>query len=300
MRKAKPLSIRGRRALSGYLFILPFIIGFVFFMAYPLLDSLYMSLCRVELSALGRNPVFIGIENYKKAFTVDPEFNRLLVDELGRMASNSLATLVVAFVIALLINQRFKGRALVRAIFFLPVIVSSGVLVGIESSNTLLSGMQALINKSAGTFDISAEMRTILRLTGVGGGAFDIVFQLIDSVYDIVIASGIQIVVFLSGLQTISTTLYEAADVEGCTKWESFWKITFPIISPLLVVNIVYTIIDFFTKSNNEIMTKITEEMVINLDYGFSSAMSWVYFLVTIALVGIVSAIISRGVMSYE
>ncbi len=300
MRRGRQLTIKARRSIAGTLFILPFIIGFVFFMAWPLIDSFYMSLCDVKLSASGKEPVYIGLYNYIKAFTIDPEFNRMLVEELGRMSSHSVATLVVAFVIALVLNQRFKGRALVRAIFFLPVILASGVLVGFESSNTLLSGIRDMVNQSASTLDISNEMRTILRLTGIGGHAFDIVFTLLDSVYDIVIASGIQIVVFLSGLQTISPTLYEAADVEGCTKWESFWEITFPIVSPLLVVNIIYTIIDFFMKSDNQIMEKITEEMVINLNYGFSSAMSWIYFAMTIALVGISSLIISRGVQTYE
>ncbi|MDR2505463.1 MAG: sugar ABC transporter permease [Oscillospiraceae bacterium] len=292
-------SMKSRRAVSGYLFILPFIVGFLAFMVYPLIDSLYMSFCEVKLSPQGRTSVFIGLYNYVRALTIDPEFNRMLTEEFQRMVTQSLAILVVSFIIALLLNQKFKGRTFARAIFFLPVILASGVLVGIETDNTLLAGMKDLIANS-NNFSMTEGMRTILMLTGIGGGVLDVVFTLIQELYDIVIASGIQIIVFLSGLQTIGRSLYEAADVEGATKWESFWMITFPMISSLLLVNVIYTIIDFFMKTDNEVMEKIQEEMVINLNYGFSSAMSWIYFILTIALIGVCTFIISKGVHSYE
>lgn len=299
MKLSKHMTIKARRAVSGYLFILPFIIGFLMFMLQPLLDSFYMSLCDVTVSNTGFQRTFIGIANYVRTLTIDPEFNQMLVNEITKMATNSIAILVVSFVIAIILNQAFKGRAFVRAIFFLPVILSSGVLVGVESENTLLAGIQNLISESS-PINITDSMMSMLRLSGMGGDVLEVVFELIASVNTIVMASGIQIVVFLSGLQTIPPSLYEAADVEGCTKWESFWKITFPMISPLLIVNIIYTIIDFFMKTDNEIMKKIHEEMVINLNYGFSAAMSWIYFGVTIAMISIATLIISRGVHSYE
>ena len=134
---------------------------------------------------------------------------------------------------------------------------------------------------------------------GIGSDALDIVFSLIDEVYDIVMASGIQIVVFLSGLQNVPRSLYEAADVEGCSKWEAFWTITFPMVSPLLIVNIIYTIIDFFMKTDSEVMKKINEEMTLKYNYGFSSAMAWVYFAITIVLIG-ASALMLKGVVSSD
>lgn len=296
----KRLTIRGRRAVSGYMFILPFIIGFLAFMLMPMINSLWMSLCNVVISKNGFDPQYVGLTNYIKAFTIDPEFNQLLVEEIGAMATNVIAVLVVSFIVAIVLNQRFKGRALVRAIFFLPVILCSGVLVGIETDNSLLSGLKDMITE-ASPINLSEGVMDILRLTGIGGDALDLVFSLLDVIYDIVMASGIQIVVFLSGLQNIPSSLYEAADVEGCSKWESFWMITFPMVSPLLLVNIIYTIIDFFMKSDNEVMEKINETMVIQLDYGFSSAMAWIYFIVAIAMIGICSLIVSKGVVeSYE
>ena len=125
-------------------------------------------------------------------------------------------------------------------------------------------------------------------------------FQIIDRVYDIVIASGIQIIVFLSGMQNIPASLYEAAHVEGCSGWESFWKITFPMVSPLLLVNTIYTIIDFFTKSNNQVMEKISRTMYSSYKFGPAAAMSWLYFGVSILMILIASGIIKLGVKNIE
>ena len=240
----------------------------------------------------------LGLDNYSYALTVDPTFNQLLIEEVTKMATHTLAILVVSFVVAILLNQEFKGRALVRAIFFLPVILSSGVLVNLESDNTLMQGMQDLIAEQS-NFTVTDSMMEILRLTGLGGDLLDIVFDLIDQVYDIVMGSGIQIVVFLSGLQNVPASLYEAADVEGCTKWEAFWMITFPMVSPLLIVNIIYTIIDFFTKMGGD-LSRMMDDALLRMEYDYMSAMSWLYFLVTLALIGVSALIVSKVVASDE
>lgn len=295
----KHMTMRTRRAISGYLFIMPFIIGFLCFMLLPLYDSLRMSFCDVQVTAgQGFQSTFIGLDNYIKAFTIDPEFNQLLLEETGVMITHTIAILVVSFVIAIVLNQEFKGRAFVRAIFFLPVILSSGVLLGLETDNSLMSGMQDMIKESS-TFTLSDSLMNILKLTGLGGDLLDVVFSLVDELYDIVMASGIQIIVFLSGLQNVPRSLYEAADVEGCSKWESFWTITFPMVSPLLIVNAIYTIIDFFTKSDSEVMEKISEEMTLRYNYGFSSAMAWIYFGVAILMIVVVT-LIMKGLVSSD
>ena len=295
-------TMRSRNARHGVLFILPFIIGFLAFMAVPLINSFQMSFNEVTLApGGGYNSKFIGLENYKYALNVDPYFNQRLVEEIPRMAINATATLVLSFVIAVILNQDFKGRTLARAIFFLPVILSSGVLPGIESQNEFYNMMQGIneeIANSSGV-NLSAALQDLLAVSGVGSGVFDVLFQMIDAIYDIVMASGIQIIVFLSGLQAISPSLYEAADVEGCTAWEAFWKITFPMVSPLLLVNAIYTIIDFFMKNDNRVMERINE-LWNRLEFGHVSAMNWIYFGVAMAFIGVVTLIISRGVHYYE
>ena len=299
----KLITMQQRRARTGYKFILPFIIGFVLFMIKPMIQSLMMSLNNVKIiPGQGFKLTWMGLDNYHNALAVDPYFNQYLMDEISRMAINTIATLVLSFVIAVILNQDFKGRTLARAIFFLPVILSSGVLPGIEKQNefyNMMAGVTESIEGSAG-INISQQLQNLLQVSGVAGGVFDVIFQMIDAIYDIVMASGIQIIVFLTGLQSISPSLYEAADVEGCTAWESFWKITFPMVSPLLLVNAIYTIVDFFMKNDNRVMERISTVMYSDFNFGVSSAMSWIYFGVALAFILISSFIISRAVKSAQ
>lgn len=298
--KNKLAGLQRRKAIAGYIFIAPFIIGFLVFMVKPFFQSLYMSFCNVEVGAGNFNPVWSGIDNYIRAFRIDPEYTRLLTEEISRMVIDSLAIMVFSFFVALILNQKFKGRALVRAIFFLPVILSSGVILGLETDNSMMAQVQVAIEENTSGVSITAAVENILRTAGVGVRAFETVFEIIDNIYDIAISSGIQIIIFLSGLQTISASMYEAADIEGCTKWESLWKITFPMISSMFLVNWIYTIIDFCMRSDNEVIEKITEVMTEQINYGFSSAMTWIYFLIVIAFVGVSSFFISKGVYYYD
>lgn len=298
--KNKLAGLQKRKALSGYLFILPFIIGFLVFMIKPLFQSLYMSFCTVELGSGNFNPIWTGLENFQYAFAVDPEFNRLLVEEITRMMIYSVAIIVFSFFVALVLNQKFHGRALVRAIFFLPVILSSGVILGLETDSQLMATLATQIEETTQNISITGALEEILRTAGVGVRAFEKVFEIIDNIYDVAIASGIQIIIFLSGLQTIPSSMYEAADIEGCTKWESLWKITFPMISSMFLVNWIYTVIDFCMRSDNEVIEKIQVVMIDQMKYGRASAMSWVYFVLILAFIGVTALLISKEVYYYD
>ena len=304
-KKKKKIGLTRHRARLGYAFISPFIIGFIFFMIKPLYQSLTMSLSAVDVSVNGFVMEWNNYGNYIRAFTVDPEFNRLLLTSIATMFYRSLATIVFSFFVALLLNQKFKGRALVRSIFFLCVILSSGVLVGLEYNNALLSQLKATIEEQGNSNTITVVLEEILvsntgGVNGVSGKLFKTLFEIIDSIYDVAMASGIQIIIFLSGLQNIPPSMYEAADMEGCTSWERLWKITVPMVRPLLSVCWVYTIIDFFTKTDNAIMKKINDVMIGQLNYGFSSALAWIYFIVVMALIGLTSLLISKVVYNYD
>ena len=303
--KKRTVGLTSRRALYGYIFILPFILGFVFFMIKPLAQSLRMSFCDVVISNQGFSMSLNHLANYKRALLIDPEFNRLLTESVSTMIYRSLATIVFSFFVALILNQKFKGRTLARSIFFLAVILSSGVLVGLEYNNTLMQQLKATIEEAGNSNTITDVLEQILvsntgGVNGTSGKLFKILFEIIDSIYDVAMASGIQIIIFLSGLQNISPSMYEAAQMEGCTAWESLWKITVPMVSPLMLVCWVYTIVDFFMKTDNKVMSKINDQMVIQLNYGFSSAMAWIYFLVCMALIGLSSLIISKVVYNYD
>ncbi len=300
-KKKKQKNLALGNAIAGYIFILPFIIGFLLFLMYPLAQSLYMSFCEVTPTpGEGFRFVWSGIRHYNYIFRVDTKYVPLLLDELKKMALQVPAILVFSFFMAILLNQEFKGRTFVRAVYFLPVIMASGVMIGLETSNSLLSGMQDVIANDTSSTSITATLESILLQGETGNKFFEYIIGIVDQVYDVAIASGIQIIIFLSGLQTISPSMYEAATIEGCTAWESFWKITFPMISSLILVNVIYTVVDFFTKTNSELMVLINETLLVDFDYGVTSAMSWVYFVIIMAILGIVSLIISKWVYYYD
>ena len=298
----KQKNLRRRKAIAGYMFIAPFLIGFIAFMIMPFLESLRMSFSNVIIGAGqgGFKMDYIGIKNFKDAFLVDSEFTRFLTEELTKMAVQVPTTVIVSLFMALLIDQNFKGRTAVRAIFFLPVILSSGVLVGLEYDNTLVAGLQDYINENSQLTSVTATLEQVLSTSGLGTRFLDQVYDIINNVYDVIMASGVQIIIYLAGLQSVTDSMYEAADIEGCTRWESFWKITLPMVSPMILVNVIYSIVDFFMRSDSEIMTKISDTMIIKMDYGFSSAMAWVYFVAVMLIIGISTLIISRWVHYYE
>ena len=295
----KQKNLAKRRAVSGYLFIMPFILGFLFFMVKPFFQSLYMSFCKVDISAQGVAYTFSGLENYKRALLIDPEFNQMLTDEVWRMLINSISTIIFSLFVALMLNRKFKGRAFVRAVFFLPVIFSSGIIVGLDANNAVLSSMAQSAEAGTGN-SVTAVLEQILTSADIGSGFMDTIFEVVNRVYDIAIASGIQIIIFLSALQTIPQSMYEAAEIEGCTKWESLWKITLPMISSMFLVNWIYTIIDFFTKTDNQIMEKIRIQISTYMAFDFGSALAWIYFAVVMVMIGVSALIITRVVYYYE
>ncbi len=302
--KKRRIGLMGKRAVYGYLFILPFIIGFIFFMVKPLCQSFMMAISEVTISTEGFNLSLNHFANFKRAFLVDTEFKQMLITGIGSMVVRSIATVVFSFFVALLLTQNFKGRTLARSVFFLAVILSSGVLVGLENNNALMAQLKDMIEEQGNANSITGVLEDILvnsstGFSGISSKTFGTVFEIIDSIYDVAMASGIQIIIFLSGLQNISPSMYEAAQMEGCTAWESMCKITIPMVSPLLPVCWVYTIVDFFMKTDNEVMSKISQTMY-SLEYGFSSAMAWSYFVVCMVLIGISSAIISKVVYNYD
>lgn len=303
MRRKKGLSMRTKRAVIGYLFIAPFIIGFLCFILSPLISSVQMSLSEVSLNTggAGFSMRFIGLENYIKAFTVDKDFNRLLVGSVKELLIDVPCIIIFSLIIAVMLNRKFKGRALVRAIFFMPVILASGVVLGMEKSNSLLTGVQALQKASTDTTITGTVEKILLGALGSSGGSIvNVILDIINHFYDIVISSSIQTVIFLSALQTINPQIYESAELEGCGKWEMLWKITIPMVSPIILVNWIYTIIDRFIRSDNQLMTKILDEIHVTLNYGYSSAMAWIYCLCMLALIGLSTIIISRMVYYYE
>jgi ABC-type sugar transport system permease subunit len=297
------LTLEGKNAVAGYIFILPFLTGFLAFMAFPILESLRMVFSEVNIDTVkhGFSMDFTGLANLKRVFLVDPEFNRLLTEEVGRMLLIVPAIIIFSLFIALILNQEFTARGFTRAVFFLPVILSSGVMIGLETNNSLLNNMAEIIQRgNSMKSSITGVLEDILVTEGAGSDFMEYIFDIVNQVYDIAMASGIQIIIFLSALQTIPASMFEAAKLEGATAWECFWKITFPMVSPLILVNVIYSVVDYFIRTDNRVMEKINITFMRRMEYGFSTAMAWVYFLAVIVIIGAAGALISRKVYYYE
>ncbi|MGO4181870.1 carbohydrate ABC transporter permease [Paenibacillus sp. MCAF9] len=286
-----------QKALWGFLYVLPWLLGFLFFFFIPLLTSLQYSLSSIKANANGMTMKYIGFANYIEALTVNTSFNRILTESVVNMVVNVPLIVIFSLFLAVLLNQKFVGRALARSIFFLPVILASGVIATLEASSLVQAINEQ--NANGGVFSSGTlELANIMVRSGVNE---DIVLYLMDAVeriYQIVSQSGVQILIFLAGIQTISPQLYEASKIEGATGYEAFWKITFPMVSPLILVNVIYTIIDSFSRNN--MTTLIKETGFTTFNFGLSSAMAWIYFLVIMIILLVSAYFISKRVFYQE
>ena len=246
---------------------------------------------------------WVGLENYQYALFKDSSFTETLVKGMKELAFDVPAILLFSLFMAVLLNQKIAGRALFRAIFFIPVILSTGIMESVEGQNILGSYMEDAsgVNDGSGSSTANEIVSTmdIERLFSsmkVGQGLVDFVKDMINNIYDIVNRSGVQMLIFLAGLQSISPAIYEACRIDGATAWETFWKITFPMISPMILVNAVYTIIDSFTTDSNSVMKYIQTVYTSSGGMVRSSAMAWMYFLLVMLILALLGGIFSAFV----
>ena len=292
--KSKPKTYAQQKAIWGFVYVLPWLLGFIFFFLTPLLTSLRYSLSTVEANAQGLSIQFTGLKNYIEALTVNTSFNRALTESIINMLVNVPLIVIFSLFLAVLLNQKFFGRSVARSIFFLPVILASGVIMTLESTSLI----QAVNDQNSGSGVINAlgsfELERIMLQAGVSEWIVMYLTGAVDRIYQIVSQSGVQILIFLAGIQTISPALYEASKIEGATGYEAFWKITFPMVSPLILVNIIYTIIDSF--SRNTLTDLVRETGFTRFNFGLSSAMAWIYFLAIALILAIISYLVSKRV----
>jgi ABC-type sugar transport system permease subunit len=286
------LSLHSQRAVMGFAFTVPFAIGFALFLLYPFFQSIMFSLSELRISPDGFTLDFVGLKNYRHALFVDPQFRRAFVETVGGMLIDIPSILMFSFFAATILNQRFRGRLLARVVFFLPVILGAEVFVRINQADYMSHAMSMA---SRGIVNIE-QMKEIFGGLRATEAVVEFIMASVNRVPQIIQASGIQILIFLAALQSIPSSLYEAADVEGATGWESFWKITFPLMVPMFMVNIVYTVIDSFTSPSNRLMVYIKSSAWTGGGYGVSVAMAWFYFLALLIMLGLAVAVVSRGV----
>ncbi|MEZ0536435.1 carbohydrate ABC transporter permease [Caldicellulosiruptoraceae bacterium PP1] len=284
MKKRYKLNHRRREAITGFLFISPWILGFLMFMMYPIYFSLKMSFSKVYITTNGVDTQPIGFDNYKYAFLSDPDFVEKLLNFIKFTVIAVPIIVIFALFVALLINQPIRFRGVFRAIFFLPVVITSG-----EVMNELFSQGAAslpMLNK----YGIINFIRMSLSPAWAGP-----IINIMQQFILILWYSGVQILIFLAGLQKVNKQTFEAAAIDGASPWEMFWKIILPVVKPFILINIIYSIIDIFVYTSNDVIIMIKDNMFkVATGYGYASALAWIYFSIIFVILIIVLLIFSR------
>ena len=306
--RRKSISLDRKKARAGWVFVLPFVIGFVLIYVPMIAESLIYTFTDVTATSL-KDGIFsikaVGFDNYQEVLFNHTDFVERLVSGTTQLIIDIPAIIIFSLFMAVILNQKMLGRAVFRAIFFIPVIVTTGIIAKTDlatqsTSSEMEGGMETgnQAQESGGVSQIvsAADFGALFSNMKVGGELQAYVVDIINNIFNIVNRSGVQLLIFLAGLQSISPAIYESCSIDGASAWETFWKITFPMISPMILVNAVYTVIDSFTSASNSVMSFIQDVLAGNqasydADYGIT--MAWIYFLIVIVIVAVVAGLLS-------
>lgn len=301
--KHNRLSLAQRRSISGLLFIAPWLLGFLFFYVRTLFLTCQFSLSELTMNMEGGGYTlkFVGLENFRYAFFEHGSFKQVLTTSVMDMVIDVPLITFFSLFMALLLNQKFKGRTIVRAIFFLPVILNSDAIMAAVNSAAAMMG-EGINSTSSEMASNSAGMGISYYISLFGDlmipdEILEYVVGAVGRITDIISASGVQIVIFIAALQAVPSSLYEVAKMEGATAYETFWKVTFPMVMPHIITNIVYTVVDSFISS--EVVNLAYTTAFTNFNYGLSSVFSLVSTVVTCSILAIVVGLIQRKAFYY-
>ena len=319
-KKRKSSSLIERRDRLGWIFILPFLIGLVFLYASVIWESFTYSFAQYNIIPAikggGYSLTFVGFDNFSEILLKVVEGNtegKTYLEMIFTSFASQIVEIVIivmfSLFIAVLLNQKMIGRTAFRAIFFIPVVVGAGIIAKIDATaSEIMDSMASLDGIDMGAANggegssglVSAmDVNMLLGSLGLPTTFTDMIIGLVESIYSIVNRAGVQMLIFLSGLQSISPAIYESCSIDGASGWESFWKITFPMLSPMILVNAFYTIIDSFTAESNEVMQAITALSPSGVPSGTQSALAWTYFgIVIVAL--LLAALLFKNFVFYN
>ena len=304
-KERKRLSLLQKRSMTGYLFILPWLVGFIVFYARSIIMTGRFAFSNLTMSMTGYQLESVGFDNFIYAFRVHPTFKQVLTTSVGDMIIDVPLIIFFSLFMAILLNKEFPCRGLVRAIFFLPVILnSSAIQAAIDLSSAMMNGgissQAAEMTATAGeslAFSLDYLVDMFMSL-GLPASLIEYITAAVERINDIIQASGVQIVIFIAALQSIPTSMYEVAKIEGATGYETFWKVTFPMVMPHIITNIVYTIVDSFTQSD---VVELAYNTAFNeFNYGLSSVFSLVSTIVTCLILVLVCGYISKHTFYYN
>ncbi len=316
-KKRKAKSLDKAKARAGWFFIAPFVL--IFFLIYVpvIVESVNYSFHTIYPLQGGNGFMldFVGWDNYYDALFVDARFVTTLTGGIQQLVLEVPAIVIFSLFMAVLLNQKMVGRTLFRAIFFIPVILSTGLIDDIDMDNSFaqyaegggasaeaegaVTAGEGMQTGNANAIISAVDLQGLFSSMKVGQGLVDYVVQIVNDVYGLVNRSGVQMLIFLSGLQSISPAIYESCTIDGATTWETFWKITFPMISPMILVNAIYTVIDAFTAGSNKVMNYIGavyDGVTTTGGDVLATAMYWIYFSLVILIIAAVAGLMSAYV----
>lgn len=302
MNKKKKMSLIQKRAITGFIFITPWLIGFLWFYLKGFIQAVRFSLSDMQMLETGGYQLdFSGLANFKYALLQDADYNQILVSSIGNMLIDVPLIIFFSLFIAIILNGKFKGRTIFRAILFLPIIMNSGAISASMAlaQQAVSGGVAAVSAEAAVNSGVNIEyLLSMLTDLGFPATLADYLIEAVGRIFDIVQASGIQIIIFIAALQSVPGALYEVSQIEGATAYETFWKVTFPMVSPLIVTNVVYTIVDGFMKS--DVVQEAYDMAFTNFNWGVSVAMSLISSLVVCLVLAIIVKLISSKVFYYN
>jgi ABC-type sugar transport system permease subunit len=284
-----------RKALAGFLFTLPWLIGAFNYFLVPLMQSFLFTFNEI-IPGDGVEYRFMGLKFYKEALLSDVEFIRVLSSNIGNMGIRVVLVLIFSLFIATILNQKFRGRLMARAVFFLPVIIASGVVINIIKGD--IFAQTALAGQAGGSQFQVTVLQNILYTTRINPQTITTLMNILNSLFEVAWYSGIQILIFMAGLAAIPPQVKEAASIEGATGWEFFWKITLPMITPIIQINIIYSIVDSLTDYSNPMIQRIYG-LTRDLNFSYGATLSWIYYGVIFVIIAVVFAVMNRKTFYY-
>jgi ABC-type sugar transport system permease subunit len=279
------MTLSTQRTLEGYFFVGPWALGFLIFMLWPLFQSFYLSFHELQATSLS-DLKFRGIDNYKEAFFIDARFLPRLLSTLQQNLMDVPVIMIFSLFSAILANQKIRGAMAFRAVFFLPLVIGSALVI----RQLFAQGVGGLVLSNG----VNIQELTFQYL---GPDAAQGIDSLLNRLLFVLWRTGVQMLIFLAGLNAISPVLYEAARVDGATDWDRFWKVTLPLLSPVILVNLVYTIVESFTDAFNTVLEYIQQTAFAGgFRLGYAAALGWIYFLIIFVILVVVIKIANRYV----
>ena len=256
--KRYKMSLTTRQAWTGRLFSLPFYIGFCVFFIGQVLQSIWFCFCDVTVDPVsGLTAKWVGFEQFEHIFLVDANYTTKLVSSLTQLAWKVPVIIVASLFIAVILKSKFVGRTFIRGVCFLPVVLATGIVMDIVNTDTVSKSVMSGNMVSSGSMVDTDALGELLVNMGLGSEITDFINMIYSNLFGVLWESGVQMIIFLAALQSISPSLYEASAIEGATAWEDFWKITIPMIGPMIMLNIFYTIVESSIATNNAVMQKV-------------------------------------------